>query len=80
MEGAGDAFGTFYEMRGSAGRVHVLRRMTTGGGFKNRIERDGENFVVPASPLAEAFELTEDSIQKEKGDGRITTRFETGID
>lgn len=43
-----------------------------------RIELDGENFVVPASVLAEAFDLTED-IRQEMRDGRSITRCEAGV-
>lgn len=44
----------------------------------NRIERDGEGFVIPAALLAEAFTITEDDVRLAMRDGSLTSRCEAG--
>lgn len=44
------------------------------------IERNGDDFVVPASLLGEAFGLAEAEIRERMRDGTLTSRCETGQD
>ena len=44
----------------------------------NRIERDGEGFVIPAVLLAEAFRMTEDDVRRAMREGTLTSRCEAG--
>ncbi|WP_112322832.1 DUF6522 family protein [Oceanibium sediminis] len=43
------------------------------------IERDGEDFVVPATILAEAFGLSEVEVRKNMRAENITSRSEKGV-
>lgn len=43
-----------------------------------QIARDGADFVVPASLLAEAFKMTEDDVRRAIRDGTLTSRCEAG--
>lgn len=44
----------------------------------NRIERDGEGFVIPAVLLAEAFRMTEDDVRLAMREGTLTSLCEAG--
>lgn len=44
------------------------------------IERNGNNFVVPAELLADAFGLSEATVQQGMRENRITSQSETGVE
>jgi hypothetical protein len=45
-----------------------------------KVERDGSDFVVSATLLAHAFEMTEDRIRQAIRDGSLTSICEAGVD
>lgn len=44
----------------------------------NRIEREGDGFVIPAALLAEAFKMIEDDVRLAMRDGTLTSLCEAG--
>ena len=45
-----------------------------------QVERDGSDFVVSATLLAQAFKVTEDRIRQAMRDGSLTSIREAGVD